>query len=260
VYLPFHFLPGDPDIAAAKRKDRLRNPSTCTAGSSRARELFVEALKTRNPYRIGIGAHVYADTWAHQNFSGYRNPINICDDSSLIPPIGHAQILKTPDMYDLSWEDNRLLPELAVIDNSSRYLSAAKMIYKFFCTHNKKSFEDVETVLMELELLLERTGGEKTPQDELIMDFQIKYGIEPFSLRASLDEAVLLENAPLKEEYFNGYSKYLWFKDTFLYKTRVLTPKPVKGKADFFSTPFFAWMEAAKEHLSAAKVLMKDLT
>lgn len=259
VYLPFHFVPGEPGIAAAKRKDRLSDPSSCTPGSPRARELFIDALKTRNPYRIGIGAHAYADSWAHQNFSGYRNPINICDEGSLIPPIGHAQILKTPDMYGIEWEDSRLLPETAIINNSVRYLAAAKMVYKFFCTHNRKSFGDVETVLMELELLLDRIGGEKAPQEELITDFQITYGMEPFSLRASLDRAVHLENAPLKEEYFNGYSKYLWFKDTFLYKTRVLTPKPVKGKQGFFSTPFFAWMEAAKEHLSSAKGLLKDL-
>lgn len=259
VYLPFHFIPGEPRTASEKRQDREGDPSICTPGSQRARELFIEALKTRNPYRIGIGAHAYADTWAHQNFSGYRNPANICDDSSLIPPIGHAQVLKTPDMYNVKWVDRRLVPEAWEIDNFSRYLAAARMVYKFFCAHNRRSFQDSETVLTELELLLNRAGGEKVPEKEILLDFQINYGMEPFMIGAWFDQAIQLENAPLEEDYFNGYSKFLWLKDTLLYKTKVLTPKPVTGKEGFFSTPFFAWMEAAREHLSSAKTLMKDL-
>lgn len=258
VYLPFHFIPGDPAFSSETRKDGKTDTSVCSPGSPQGRELFIRALKSGNPYRIGIGAHAYADTWAHQNFSGFTSPLNMLREESLIPPIGHAQALKSPDSIGTVWEDPRLIPEKQTISNKKRFFAAAKMIYKFFRTHNRLDYEDVDTVLLELELLLDKPGMEPPEDEEIAADFHITFGTDPFSLLTWIDEAIIMEGAPPEEEYFAGYSRLLWLKDILLYRSKILRPKPVKGRKNFFSSPFFIWMEAAKEHLAAAKEILRN--
>ena len=89
------------------------------------------ALKTRNLFRIGIALHTYADSWAHQNFSGLLEDWNSVEKRSPVPAIGHAQAFRKPDDPGLMWSDPRLVPANAHIVNRDRVLAAARMIYKY---------------------------------------------------------------------------------------------------------------------------------
>ena len=60
----------------AWRKDGQMHWLNTTPDSTNARLIMKTALETDNLYRIGIGLHGYADTWAHQNFTGYYNEFN----------------------------------------------------------------------------------------------------------------------------------------------------------------------------------------
>jgi len=68
IYPIFHFIPGDPDVPSARRKDGSRSIWVTTPNSPLANEMLETALKSGDLYRIGASSHAYADTWAHQNF------------------------------------------------------------------------------------------------------------------------------------------------------------------------------------------------
>jgi hypothetical protein len=151
VYRPFHFLPGDRALAASKRRDRHAGRQPVTADSSLARELLIAALKTKNPYRIGIALHAYADTWAHQNFSADREAANAFDPDSALPAVGHMHARSLPDDPQVRWIDARLEEPWAKVDNRLRFLDAARMIYRFLRTSRKEGFEDEDYVLERLD-------------------------------------------------------------------------------------------------------------
>ena len=150
IWMPFHFFPGASSDSA--RHDGRTSPFRVVPDSQPVKELLVEALKTRNLYRVGIALHTYADTWAHQEFSGQRDDFNILPGVLGIPPIGHAQAERLPDLVQARWLDNRLLDPW--INNRARFMQAARLIYKYLATFQRRSFADIELVMTELDLLL----------------------------------------------------------------------------------------------------------
>lgn len=151
VYRPFHFLPGDRLLAASRRIDRQAGRHPVTADSALARELLIAALKSQNPYRIGIAVHSYADTWAHQNFSADREAANAFGPESALPAVGHMHARSLPDDPQARWIDPRLDEPWAKVDNRLRFLDAARMIYRFLRTSRKEGFEDEDYVLERLD-------------------------------------------------------------------------------------------------------------
>ena len=74
IWIPFHFLPG---LEGETEEEKL----TCRKNSPLAQKLADRILETTLDnsdfgFRIGIGLHVYADTWAYQGFSGLKDSIN----------------------------------------------------------------------------------------------------------------------------------------------------------------------------------------
>lgn len=132
IYPVFHFLPGDPLLRSAARKDGMMHWLNCTPGSTNAQKMFDAALATVDLHRIGIAAHVFADTWAHQNFTG-----SYCDINGRYTKqgfdVGHAQFGHQPDEPALVWHDDRLLR--GVVDNRSRFLDAAKQLFLRLLRH-----------------------------------------------------------------------------------------------------------------------------
>jgi hypothetical protein len=88
VWVPFHFLPGN-DLQGPKR-DQFYNQMICHPGSSVAtamlRSCIVEQEQPFRLHRLGIVAHVYADTWAHQGFAGVGHRINSVSSIRLLRP------------------------------------------------------------------------------------------------------------------------------------------------------------------------------
>lgn len=129
IYPLFHFVPGDPNSESAFRKDGKMHWLNTTPNNKNANDIFDAAIKTKDPYRIGVACHTLADTWAHQNFVGYFDEFNGVDSplGSLTPNIGHADVQHNPDWPALVWRDKRLLSEQR--DNKKIFLDAAKHIF-----------------------------------------------------------------------------------------------------------------------------------
>lgn len=130
VLLPFHFIPGSDTI----------HPWKVTRNNARARSLVNEAIKDHNPIQVGVALHSYQDTFSHENFSGWREDLNSCYPwyyiKSGLPNIGHAEMLVTPDIANVTWTDPR---DGRVIDNKKRALAAAKGTFNFLVKYSGKT-------------------------------------------------------------------------------------------------------------------------
>lgn len=115
VYMPFHYIPGDmPQL-----------PTVCTAGSRNSRRLINYAIKEQSLAQLGIALHTLVDTYSHQGFSGYEEDVNSvyfwkAPYRSLIPDIGHADVLNAPDEIETVWSDHRQQVGKKTIDNKIR--------------------------------------------------------------------------------------------------------------------------------------------
>lgn len=172
-WVPFHFLPGaqgDGDHAllcvqnSAVAQDMLNR---CIADCRRPDgTLTDEAL-----HRLGITAHVYVDTWAHQKFAGILSPVNgvtkVLDEtgaededfaqrrkdaedsllSRLIPDMGHGKALTLPDQPWLAWSYVNGDGQVVERQNLDLFVDAADHLYRFF-----RRFQGGEAV--ELDMVL----------------------------------------------------------------------------------------------------------
>ena len=80
VWVPFHFIPGN---IGESYRDKMK----CRKDSKPAREMIEHHLgfagREFSCELIGIGAHVYADTFSHYGFSGISSRGNFVDNSSI---------------------------------------------------------------------------------------------------------------------------------------------------------------------------------
>lgn len=120
-WLPFHFLPGNASHeAGAATSATYAQRLICRPNSPVAKAMVASALGDRaRPWalhRLGIVAHVFVDTWAHQGFIGLKHPLNQVTDlrvkatnaqlkaaPPMMPPVGHGQALTYPDLPSLHW-------------------------------------------------------------------------------------------------------------------------------------------------------------
>ena len=256
VYLPFHFVPGEAGKLAGQRRDGSPTPYNVTPDSPLAKALLLEALKSHDLYRVGIALHAYADTWAHQHFTGRLEDANALDPSSPLPAAGHLQALRKPDDALGLWRDERLLPEFSLVDNRERFLAAARRIYRYLSTYRKKDFEDEDLVSDELEVLWNRDGRNLRAR---LDDFKISLDIGPYE-RWAWPERAGLEAERDDDERASGYNKLLWAKDELLRRTgmgRGLRRVDSGGK--FEGSELHRWNEAARAHVAAASHLYAGL-
>ncbi len=254
VYVPFHFLPGDKN-EADERKDGMRNDYCVTPGSAYARELVERAFKTNNFYRIGIGLHTFADTWAHRNFTGFNEKWN-CVENNLMPDVGHAEVYSAPDKVNNIWYDKRLVNER--VDNNERFLLAAREIYKLLCEYNGNTGDDVDFVMQGVEKII---GGhdDKRGPEERIYDCIIAHDIMEYDKFEWLERAVLLSNGYFSSDELRELDTFEWIKDSVLYRSSFLE-RPVLQPADgFYESDWYLWQEAAKAHLNEARKILKGL-
>lgn len=147
LFVPFHFLPGDPE-KVPEIKGR-KNPWSTTANSRNAIRILVNALESGDLYRIGVALHTYADTWSHQNFSGFEDDWNAVKGSIFLPDIGHAEVMEKPDTISEKWVDERLNME---IDNVERARDAVREIFYWLSRYRNPGlkWEDVKDEFEEL--------------------------------------------------------------------------------------------------------------
>ncbi|GFK95108.1 hypothetical protein NNJEOMEG_02965 [Fundidesulfovibrio magnetotacticus] len=154
TWVPFHFLPGNCGVPRDQHcgksfKERL----ICLANSPVAQDMLAECLRRKDSphalHRLGITMHVYADTWAHQNFAGLDAEVNDASDLEVLKPsgyidlmdelatklptkLGHAQVSSCPDLPYIEWEySNWQGDKQPPIDNASRLADAADKMLSF---------------------------------------------------------------------------------------------------------------------------------
>ncbi|MEE8441193.1 MAG: DUF6765 family protein [Spirochaetia bacterium] len=277
VWIPFHFFPAGPEgnssekrvdqggstgPVATRRVDGETNPLNVVANSGRVKRLLLDALRSRDLYQVGIALHTYADSWAHQNFSGKSEDWNRLEPSSPLPPIGHAQKLRDPDQIDSVWKDSRIAGSQRTIDSRKRILDAAGRVYRYLATYNGRSFADEELVLGNLERLFGPPGRKGT--EERVADFVIECSMAEYRRTQWRQEAFTGEGANLDPGFGNGemestMDKLLWLKDELLHKTEILKRQPVKVKPGFYSSNLYKWDQAARAQLTSARAILADL-
>ncbi|WP_455382595.1 DUF6765 family protein [Salinispira pacifica] len=255
VWIPFHFFPGDDSFEPARRVDGRSNPYNVTPNSTRLKRYLIEALKSRNLYRVGIALHTYADSWAHQNFSGRNEEWNRVDENSVIPPIGHAQALASPDNLDGIWEDPRLQPAYRLVRNRDRFFAAAQKIYAYLCTFNRRPFDDWELVAHKLEELLGRQADEKSGK-ERVLDFIIDQDVPEYRRNEWRGQAFFLNASTGDEDVGSTYDKLLWLRNEVLHETKLVEKRPVRARPGFYGSHLYRWNEAAiVQRRSAIQIL-----
>ena len=178
-WVPFHFLPGDKgDQLKKKRNDEMNTEDfeervVCVKNSAIAREMLKECfhfVDTPNfLHRIGVTLHVYADTWAHQKFSGIQSAHNMVqriDDEDAdsnwlirvvggikdffvsiasrfidkVMPLGHGAALVYPDLPYLTWKykDHRGL--IHERNNVEEFMDAVTNIFSMLVQFRKRAY------------------------------------------------------------------------------------------------------------------------
>jgi hypothetical protein len=253
IYLPFHFVPGDIEAARRERVDKSASRWTVTPDSPLAKELLIAALKTGDDFRIGIALHAYADTWAHQHFSGRIEEGNALDPSSPLPPAGHLQALRAPDDAAGRWTDPRLAPGLSRVDNGRRFLAAARKIYRYLRTSLRSGFEEEELVLGELAAAWARYPGDMRAR---IASFAVDLGVAPYDRHSYLSRAGIIEDRP-EDSSSSGYDKLDWARGELARRAGLGSgTRRAETRGRFRGSELHRWNEAARAHREFAAALL----
>ena len=248
IYLPFHFIPGGQLGGQESYPHEKAGLYTVRPNSEIAKELVIGAFKEKDPYLMGIALHSFADTWAHQNFSGLVEDGNsIRTDSSLLrlPPAGHLQALTQPDEPDRIWLDPRLPVQNQMVNNAARFIQAGQKIYRYLCVFNNKRFDDEELVLDSM-----RSIWASRSKEERLADYTIRWDIAPWDAKDWQREAGAGFSSSIFGEIKN-YDKFSWAKRELM---RSVGEPPPSYQVDsrFYSSRLYHWHEAAVEHRKRA--------
>ena len=137
----------------------MKEKFVCTPNSDIAKDMLVKTIQDKDRkyslHRLGVAMHVYADTWAHQNFAGRNDPINslveLRVDGMKIAnrwgkiklfirkwglfflskrfPLGHGAAGTNPDLPYIRWEYINGRGEKIVRDNLEIFLDASDHLY-----------------------------------------------------------------------------------------------------------------------------------
>lgn len=261
IYVPFHFLPGDPDKIKQARLDDSLNLYSVSPNSEMAKELLIRALKSNNLFRIGIALHSFADTWAHQNFSGRNEAWNRLGPAAKLkemtgldlPAAGHLQALTSPDEPDGSWYDPRLKPEYANIQNRERFRQAAGKIYRYLCINRSKTWQAEDLLLDKLVNI-----WQSSYKEERLADYVIGWNMPAWDAAEWLREAGVPERNTSGNKFI-GYSKLAWLKNQVRSGLGMEQPEaPIQVSSRFYESRLYHWHLAAREHRADAQQLIRQ--
>lgn len=272
IYPVFHFIPGDPSADTAKRWNEDTHFLNTTPNSVNANNVFKMALDGKDLYRIGLACHGYVDTWAHQNFVGYKHPFNAITSSNFflrmlnkaLPNIGHADGHYKPDMPALIWKDHRLLKPQ--VDNKARFLEAAENLLEKFIIYNAPETSPEILGAMKAEI--------RADLDEAIGEREKLTFLKLFSNRLRLQRIkrykVLAERPEYGGQPLAGYKKDVWFKDAIESQRRDGGENRTAGgvgsreyvwidKADYQSTHWYKFQSAVIQHQAETLAYLKEM-
>jgi len=163
VWTTFHFLPGNCMLPRGKGEEydftlRLICRPNSFVSQDMVKECIKQSKEVNGLQRLGITLHVYADTWAHQGFSGIKSEVNrvqFIDDNDEsqdlinklanfftdtfdrkcscfiegVLPLGHGAVLSYPDRPYLKWMYKDYKGNLVQRNNLDDFLDAAKNMF-----------------------------------------------------------------------------------------------------------------------------------
>jgi hypothetical protein len=200
VWVPFHFLPGNGGLPAGENPDgKFIEKLICKPDSYTARDMLRAMMDDKDKdyslHRLGITLHVYADTFAHQGFSGVNHKINEVSELSCgnaendksffesmknffvssMFPLGHGASLSHPDKPFLTW---------SYIDGNGQRVERNN--HKIFCDAADAMCRAIQCYIanddsMSLELQPGLTEEDKVLIGKLLADFISEKGDERHS-------------------------------------------------------------------------------
>lgn len=160
--IPFHFIPYAPIANMGKDETlyccRQAEPKDGSIISNKL-EKFLEE-KITNDMNLGVLLHIYADTYAHQRFSGRwgvendailakaydisgikeKDVTNIASRYRALPGVGHAKLDHTPDTFALSFSAQfKVSKEAYYRKNIDTFLLCAKRILAMLMQYNHQT-------------------------------------------------------------------------------------------------------------------------
>ena len=271
IYTCFHFLPGEYLTKDARRVDGALHLFNTTPDSPDAQKMFKAALDSGNLHRIGIATHCYSDTWAHQNFVGFKHAFGGIEGmlQKVVPNIGHADAEHRPDIPNLEWTDPRLLKDKATVRNRRRFLLAARSIFTAFAEQN--GLDDIETRWADLAERLGRAIGDDCPDVKKCKQTQANRVAAYRSICPDIPEYdehkwVADATAPTAS-LFRQLGNFLWRKASewrwigaFLkaYWPTWFRARTFRAKDGFRESDWFRFQEAVKAHQVYVMDLHKD--
>ncbi|MDD3029396.1 MAG: hypothetical protein PHS57_03830 [Alphaproteobacteria bacterium] len=199
IYPVFHFVPwcGIRDRSVISPSARIDNeesdkeitsPNNLLAQKMMQNALDLPETDESRIYRIGIAAHAYVDTWAHQNFIGRKSPLNQIPTPKCIDTkdptstkeycvenlldTGHGAFGHSPDIPNNVWDDPRLI--VSRVNNRERFLDAARHLFWLLLKdrdqHATKTFiqNNVDALLKDLN---EDIGSECSTKTQRIKNY-----------------------------------------------------------------------------------------
>jgi hypothetical protein len=247
VYIPFHFIPPRPFRPKLSQTFSFVTEPAAN-GEPEYKESFAELLVkkasreslknyTRRLCRIGIALHTYADSWAHQRFSGRHSQeendvenIHLYDRESgeykhlvlenifldMLPRIGHAEAGVFPDLAHLKWRYNSGNAPMAIErDNTEEFMESAKEIYDVLVEVKKRRpappipWGEIEPDIREL--LASGPKVKVTPADQISEQSYAKYHDTDLGVRCKgwQDKFGHLFQPPPKDDFYY-YDRRRW--------------------------------------------------
>lgn len=282
VYPVFHFIPGEPASPSARRKDGVEHPMMTTPDSPLANSMMDAAIASGDLYRIGVAAHGYADTWAHQNFVGKRDAVNEFATSpwgkleQRILAVGHAHARHHPDRPALVWEDSRLVR--STVDNRVRFLDAADSLYRKLARAIDPSLAEPELRARAASLKedLDAAIGPRDDRNERVAERRQAYiarsaspayggmAMPDYLLGEWFDGAIAEPRASVRERLetaltagrLGDMGKFLG--DWLAARNRQLVHWRGPSPAVYRRTNWYRFQEAVKAHLDDCQVLLRE--
>lgn len=253
IYPIFHFIPGDQDAPSARRIDGACHRMNTTPNSELANKMIDAALASGDLYRIGVSAHGYVDTWAHQNFVGQRDDFNQFSTgifqklADKFLSVGHAHAKHNPDWPALVWEDTRLVN--STVDNRVRFLDAAERLFTKLAAQKRPGLT-AGSLVAEIAILRSDLDADIGCRDDT--NDHMTNRISRYTIRAA--------NKPYGACAMPAYVTGLWFGQAIAQDRNTV----IESFKDHFSLPFvddvtsFFGDVVANGH--RATVAWKDLT
>jgi len=274
IYPLFHFVPGDL-LNGDPRKDGKLHQLNTTPDSVNSRKILRAALRSKDLYRTGIACHAYADTWSHQNFTGYYDDFNAMKKPLERPSplfkytgkgifVGHASAYHNPDRINEIWEDRRLATRFSTRKNNRIFLQAVGRIFEELYKFNHPGFKNKDFIAEQDDLIKDIAHAMKGKNKEQRIDnykelsLKEKYGnleIRDYDSCAWIEEAISGKLRRLSAPGRHAIIKFLWtyFSNNLFSCVNIYSwSQPEKYK----DTHWYKFQEAVKQHQKEASGIL----